>query len=57
MNYTSNRRISSFVIQPDILTSEETKPFECDFTEGDEPCALEFLVHFVGDVHQPLHVH
>jgi len=24
--------------------------------DGIEPCALEFLVHFVGDVHQPLHV-
>lgn len=39
-----------------ILTSEETNPFPCDFTRGDEPCALEFLVHYVGDVHQPLHV-
>jgi len=39
-----------------ILSGEESNPFLCDFTEGDEPCALEFLVHFVGDVHQPLHV-
>jgi len=23
---------------------------------GAEPCALEFLVHFIGDIHQPLHV-
>jgi len=28
----------------------------CDYTRGDEPCPLEFLVHFVGDIHQPLHV-
>jgi len=39
-----------------ILTSEDTSPFQCDFSYGVEPCALEFLVHFVGDVHQPLHV-
>jgi hypothetical protein len=39
-----------------ILTSEAPNPFQCDFTDGDEPCALEFLVHFAGDVHQPLHV-
>jgi len=39
-----------------ILSSEESSPFQCDFTLGIEPCALEFLVHYVGDVHQPLHV-
>jgi len=39
-----------------ILGGEESNPFQCDFTEGIEPCALEFLVHYVGDVHQPLHV-
>jgi len=39
-----------------ILTGEESSPFQCDFTTGIEPCALEFLVHYVGDVHQPLHV-
>jgi len=37
-----------------ILQGEQ--PFHCDFTEGEEPCALEFLTHFVGDCHQPLHV-
>jgi len=37
-----------------ILQGEQ--PFNCDFTEGDEPCALEFLTHFVGDAHQPLHI-
>jgi len=39
-----------------ILGGEESNPFQCDYTEGDEPCSLEFLVHYVGDVHQPLHV-
>jgi hypothetical protein len=28
----------------------------CDGEKGVEPCALSFLVHFVGDSHQPLHV-
>jgi len=37
-----------------ILQGEQ--PFQCDFQQGEEPCALEFLTHFVGDVHQPLHV-
>jgi hypothetical protein len=39
-----------------ILGGESRSPFQCDFTYGFEPCALEFLVHYVGDVHQPLHV-
>jgi len=39
-----------------ILSGEESNPFQCDFSYGVEPCALEFLVHYVGDVHQPLHV-
>jgi len=39
-----------------ILGTEETNPNPCDFDTGIEPCALEFLVHFVGDSHQPLHV-
>jgi len=37
-----------------ILSGEQ--PFQCNFDRGIEPCALEFLVHYVGDVHQPLHV-
>jgi len=40
----------------EILQNEQSNPQPCDFTEGVEPCALEFLVHYVGDVHQPLHV-
>src|SRR5689334_12966436 len=41
-----------------ILTQEDANPFECTFDaeDGVEPCALTFLVHFVGDCHQPLHV-
>jgi hypothetical protein len=39
-----------------ILSQTQSNPTPCDFTTGVEPCALEFLVHFVGDVHQPLHV-
>jgi len=39
-----------------ILQSEASNPFACDYTLGDEPCALEFLTHFCGDIHQPLHV-
>jgi len=39
-----------------ILTKEASNPFMCDFDASAEPCALEFLVHYVGDIHQPLHV-
>jgi len=41
-----------------ILTSEVTNPPFCDCVNnfGIEPCAFVFLTHFVGDVHQPLHV-
>jgi len=28
----------------------------CTFNDGDMPCPLVFITHFVGDVHQPLHV-
>jgi len=27
----------------------------CNMGTGAEPCALMFLIHFVGDIHQPLH--
>ncbi len=58
MNYTSEilKRLVINVVE--ILGSQESNPTECnyDITDGFEPCALEFLVHFVGDVHQPLHV-
>jgi len=45
-----------------ILANEQSNPFACDVVIDDEdddepePCALIFLTHFVGDVHQPLHV-
>lgn len=39
-----------------ILSSEESSPFQCNFQSTVEPCALEFLTHYTGDVHQPLHV-
>eukprot|EP01087_Luapelamoeba_hula_P012604 TRINITY_DN351_c0_g1_i1.p1 TRINITY_DN351_c0_g1~~TRINITY_DN351_c0_g1_i1.p1 ORF type:complete len:288 (-),score=31.80 TRINITY_DN351_c0_g1_i1:26-889(-) len=29
---------------------------QCAYGQTVEPCALIFLIHFVGDVHQPLHV-
>jgi hypothetical protein len=44
LNYTS------------ILSKTESNPTACDFDTGVEPCALEFLVHYTGDIHQPLHV-
>lgn len=40
----------------EILQNEASNPQPCNFGKGVEPCALIFLVHFVGDVHQPLHV-
>jgi len=40
----------------EILQKQASKPVKCDYTLGVEPCALEFLTHFVGDIHQPLHV-
>jgi len=38
------------------FTNDVTDPTPCDFTMPAEPCALEFLVHFTGDIHQPLHI-
>ena len=38
------------------LIAEGTTGPVCNYVKGVEPCPLEFLVHFVGDVHQPLHV-
>jgi len=39
-----------------ILQKEAAKPAACNMNKGEEPCALVFLIHFIGDVHQPLHV-
>jgi hypothetical protein len=46
--------VSAISNSPSIIHS--TPPSPCSFSPDDEPCALEFLVHFVGDIHQPLHV-
>jgi len=48
--------VKSIMNYTQILTKEASKPTACDYSTGVEPCALEFLVHYVGDVHQPLHV-
>jgi len=39
-----------------ILSNEVDQQVYCNINTNVEPCALEFLVHYVGDVHQPLHV-
>jgi len=41
-----------------LLNSQKTNPIPCNYdqSEGVEPCPLEFLVHYLGDVHQPLHI-
>jgi len=52
-NFCVVKRIGNYST---ILTGEVNNIVPCDFTNGVEPCALEFLVHYVGDIHQPLHV-
>jgi len=40
-----------------LVTSGADSTSACNWSgTNTEPCALEFLVHFVGDLHQPLHV-
>jgi len=40
-----------------ILGDEVNSPFICPTGEdSDEPCPLIFLIHYVGDCHQPLHI-
>jgi hypothetical protein len=40
-----------------ILASEVNNPVSCSISDDSvEPCALIFLIHYIGDVHQPLHV-
>jgi hypothetical protein len=36
--------------------AKENKLEACTREKGHEPCPLEFLIHFVGDIHQPLHI-
>jgi len=44
--------VESIYNYTNILTKT---PKVCNYTSGAEPCALEFLTHYVGDIHQPLH--
>lgn len=38
------------------FVNDTQAPFQCNLNVDEaEPCALVFLIHFVGDVHQPLH--
>jgi len=38
------------------FNKDSQSPFACNLNYNQvEPCALVFLIHFVGDVHQPLH--
>jgi len=38
------------------FNNDAQSPFACNLNVNEaEPCALVFLIHFVGDVHQPLH--
>ncbi|PRP85149.1 Nuclease S1 [Planoprotostelium fungivorum] len=39
-----------------LLRQEMASPQICNFGSSDEPCPIEFLTHFLGDLHQPLHV-
>jgi len=48
--------VRSILNYTNILHSEVSNPTACSFVKTDEPCSLEFLVHYIGDIHQPLHV-
>ena len=39
-----------------ILQDHQADWATCKYGSGNPPCALEFLTHFSGDIHQPLHV-
>lgn len=41
-----------------LFSAQKSNPTPCNYDQEDgvEPCPLEFLVHFLGDVHQPLHI-
>jgi len=58
MAYCPNFCVVEAIQNYTSILSKTTNPQPCNFDQQDgiEPCALEFLVHFVGDVHQPLHV-
>jgi len=59
-NYCVARAVQNYT---SILTDQQYKAEKmneplplCNFVSTVEPCALEFYSHFVGDIHQPLHV-
>jgi len=59
--FNETRDCPSFCVVKSIqnytaILSEGNSPKPCNYESSVEPCALEFLVHFAGDVHQPLHV-
>jgi hypothetical protein len=40
-----------------LVASGADSPSKCNWdNRNKEPCALEFLIHFIEDLHQPLHV-
>jgi len=39
-----------------LLGKELRRPQLCEFGKNDEPCPIEFLTHYIADIHQPLHV-
>jgi len=48
--------ILSFFFQKGLLTEQRYNLEQCQYGKGIEPCPLIFLTHFMGDIHQPLHV-
>lgn len=50
--------VQSILNNTQILKDTQANPQPCNFdqSQGVEPCALSYLVHYVGDIHQPLHV-
>jgi len=49
--------VKSIFNYTNLLSQQQANPTPCDVEDDDaEPCPLEFLVHYVGDSHQPLHV-
>lgn len=48
--------VKSIMNYTKILIAEDGTNIMCNPDPSVEPCALEFLIHYVGDVHQPLHV-
>jgi len=55
MDYCTGYCVMKSVTNYTQLLAADTKTV-CEWGTGIEPCALSFLVHYVGDSHQPLHV-